>query len=317
MQELTYLDFEKNIAELDSKILTLQKTTDVEGMAVAVEIKKLSDKLSKELKSVYGKLSSWQKVQVARHVDRPHTLRYIDHLITDFTPLAGDRKFGEDCAIVGGLGRFKGMPVVVMGQEKGHDLETRIKHNFGSPRPEGYRKSARLMELADQFNLPIITFVDTSGAYPGVDAEARGQSEAVARGTEACLKVKVPLVSCVIGEGGSGGAIAIAVGNRILMLEHSVYSVISPEGCAAILWRSGDKAKEAAEALQITAQDLYKLKVIDEIIEEPLGGAHRSPILAMDAVGDAIERNLRELSSLSRAELKESRREKIIAMGRL
>ncbi len=317
MQELTYLDFEKNIAELDSMILSLQNTTDSDGMSVAGEIKKLNGKLEKEISSVYGKLSPWQKVQVARHVDRPHALKYIDHLITDFTPLAGDRKFGEDCAIIGGLGRFRGQSVVVIAQEKGHDMKTRIKHNFGSPKPEGYRKSARLMELADKFNLPIISLVDTSGAYPGVDAEARGQSEAVARGTEACLKVQVPLVSCVIGEGGSGGAIAIAVGNRIMMLEHSVYSVISPEGCAAILWRAGDKAKEAAEALQITAQDLLKLKVIDEIIDEPLGGAHRDPIVAMNNVGNAIERNLRELSSMSRHELKASRMEKVLAMGRL
>ncbi len=317
MQEITYLDFEQNISEYDSKIKTLQHSTDLNGVATAEEIKKLTAKLEKELKSVYGKLSPWQKVQVARHANRPHALNYINHLITDFTPLAGDRKFGDDNAIVGGLGRFRGQPVVVMGQEKGHDLQTRIKHNFGSPKPEGYRKSARLMELADRFNLPIITLVDTSGAYPGVDAEARGQSEAVARGTEACIKVKVPLVSCIIGEGGSGGAIAIAVGNRIMMLEHSVYSVISPEGCAAILWRSGDKAKDAAEALQITAQDLFELKVIDEIIGEPLGGAHRDPDRAMNAVGDAIERNLRELSAMSRHELKEQRREKVLAMGRL
>jgi acetyl-CoA carboxylase carboxyl transferase subunit alpha len=256
-------------------------------------------------------------VQVARHPNRPHCLDYIGKLIAEFTPLAGDRGFAEDAAIVGGLGRFRGTSVMVIGQEKGHDTETRIKHNFGMAKPEGYRKAQRLMHLADRFNLPVITLVDTAGAYPGVGAEERGQAEAIARSIDTCLGLHVPLISVIIGEGGSGGAVALAAANRVLMLEHSVYSVISPEGCASILWRSPEQSKEAAEALKLTADDLLELGVIDTIVPEPLGGAHRDTAVAVSAVGDAIEKELAALRPLAGEELRRTRREKFLAMGQV
>src|ERR1700761_9530178 len=265
------LDFEKPVAELEAKIEELRHISDGGRVNIADEIGKLQDKVDRQLKGIYGKLNPAQKVQVARHPDRPHCLDYIEKLIEDFTPLAGDRVFAEDQAIIGGLGRFMGQSCVIIGQERGHDTDTRIKHKFGMAKPEGYRKAMRLMNLAERFKLPIITLVDTAGAFPGVDAEARGQAEAIARSIETCLSVGVPLVSCIIGEGGSGGAIAIAAGDRVLMLEHATYSVISPEGCASILWRSAGQAPDAAAALKLTAQDLLQLGVIDRIIREPLG----------------------------------------------
>jgi acetyl-CoA carboxylase carboxyl transferase subunit alpha len=312
----TFLDFEKPIAELEGKIEELRHMTDTGGLNVADEVVKLQGKVERELRQTYSKLSPWQKVQVARHPDRPHFTDFVDRLIEDFVPLAGDRRFAEDRAIVGGIGRFRGQSVVAMGTEKGADLNARVRHNFGMARPEGYRKARRLMSLADRFRLPVIALVDTAGAYPGVDAEARGQAEAIARSIEMCLSIRVPLVACVIGEGGSGGAIALATANRVLMMEHAVYSVISPEGCASILWRSSEHAQEAAEAMKMTAQDLLKIAVIDEIVAEPLGGAHRKPLDAMDAVGDAIDRSLGELAGLDGGTLKQRRREKFLAIGR-
>ena len=265
----TYLDFEKSIAELESRIRDMKSLESGEEINIAEEVSRLEVKLDKLLRSTYAKLTSWEKIKVARHPDRPHLSDYISKLFTDFMPLAGDRGFSDDQAIIGGIGRFKGQTVMVVGHEKGSDTQSRIKHNFGMARPEGFRKAIRLFKLADQFKIPIITFVDTAGAYPGVGAEERGQAEAIARSTEACLGVKVPLISIIVGEGGSGGAVALAVGNKVLMMEHAVYSVISPEGCASILWRTNEKAEDAANALKITAQDLLKLDVIDEIIPEP------------------------------------------------
>ncbi|HEX2115911.1 MAG TPA: acetyl-CoA carboxylase carboxyltransferase subunit alpha [Alphaproteobacteria bacterium] len=311
-----YLDFEKPIAELEGKIEELRHLTNNGGLNIADEVGKLQIKVDKQLRAAYAKLTPWQKVQVARHPERPHFLDYAKALIQDFTPLAGDRLFGEDAAIVGGLGRFEGRAVVVLGHEKGHDTDSRIKHNFGMAKPEGYRKAQRLMRLAERFNLPIIALVDTAGAYPGVDAEARGQAEAIARSIEVCLDVRVPFVAAVIGEGGSGGAIAIAAANRVLMLEHAVYSVISPEGCASILWRSGEHAQTAAEALRLTAQDLLRLKVIDTIVPEPLGAAHRDPPKTIAALGNAIAASLRELQGLDGDTLRAKRREKFLEMGK-
>jgi len=311
----SYLDFEKPIAELEGKIEELRHLSGDSDVNIADEVGKLQGKVEKLLVSTYAKLTPWQKAQVARHAQRPHALAYIDALIDDFTPLAGDRSFAEDSAIVGGLGRFRGQSVVVIGNEKGADTEARIRHNFGMARPEGYRKAQRLMNLADRFHLPVITLVDTPGAYPGVDAEARGQAEAIARSIETCLMLRVPLVSVIIGEGGSGGAIAMATGNTVLMMEHAIYSVISPEGCASILWRDGDLAKDAAEALRLTAEDLKKLGVIDGIVPEPLGGAHREPRKAIAAAGDAIEATLNELIGLEGGVLKSRRREKFLKMG--
>src|SRR5579859_2900188 len=290
-----FLDFEKPIAELEGKIEELRHLTNGSDLNIADEVTRLEAKVDRQLRQTYAKLTPWQKVQVARHPERPHASDFIKGLITDFTPLAGDRSFSEDRAIIGGLGRFRGLSAMVMGQEKGADTESRVKHNFGMARPEGYRKARRLMELASRFRIPVLTFVDTAGAYPGIDAEARGQAEAIARSIETCLAIEVPLIAAVIGEGGSGGAIALAAGNRVLMLEHAVYSVISPEGCASILWRSADQAKEAAEALKLTADDLLKLGVIDEIVVEPLGGAHRDPTSIVQAVGYAIEAALTDL----------------------
>lgn len=314
----TYLEFEKPIAELEGKIKELRHVSaSGEEINIADEIGRLQNKVEKLLHNTYSKLTPWQKTLVARHPERPHTLNYIENLIEDFTPLAGDRLYGEDCAIVGGLGRFEGHSVVVMGHEKGHTTETRVKHNFGSARPEGYRKAQRLMELAEQFHLPIVTFVDTAGAFPGADAEERGQSEAIARSIEKCLQVKVPFTSIVIGEGGSGGAIAIACANDIYMLEHSIYSVISPEGCASILWRSNDYTESAADALNITAQDLHRLGVIDSVIDEPLGGAHRSHETTFASVRKVLDNSIREQLQHDGGVLKARRREKFLAMGRL
>ena len=311
----TYLDFEKPIAELEGKIEELRHVSGSTGVDVAGEVAKLQSRLDKLLVQTYAKLTPWQKTLVARHHDRPHAMDYIAGLIEDFTPLAGDRQFADDRAIVGGLGRFEGASVVVIGHEKGADTEGRLKRNFGMARPEGYRKAQRLMRLADRFGLPVITLIDTPGAYPGVDAEARGQAEAIARSIETCVAITVPLVSVIIGEGGSGGAMALAVANTVLMQEHAIYSVISPEGCASILWRDGDKAEEAAEALKLTAKHLFELGIIDKIIAEPLGGAHRDKRAAIATVGDAVAAALSGLSGLDGDTLKARRREKFLAMG--
>jgi acetyl-CoA carboxylase carboxyl transferase subunit alpha len=310
-----FLDFEKPIAELESKVEELRHLSNAGDINIADEVTRLENKADRLLRQTYAKLSPWQKVQVARHPERPHAADYIDSLVTDWTPLAGDRLFAEDAAVLGGLGRFRGRSVVVLGTEKGADTESRVKHNFGMARPEGYRKARRLMELAERFRLPVLTFVDTAGAYPGIDAEARGQAEAIARSIEACLRLEVPVVSAVIGEGGSGGAIALAAANAVLMLEHSIYSVISPEGCSSILWRSAENAQDAAEALRLTAQDLLKLGVIDAIVPEPLGGAHRRRAEAIASLGDAIETALKPLVALDAKQLRTQRREKFLAMG--
>lgn len=310
------LDFEKDILEIEEKIEHLKLLAKDEDMDITREIRRLERKLGQHINRTYMNLSAWQKAQIARHPLRPHCLDYINAFVEDFTLLAGDRCFADDEAMVCGLGRIDGRAVIVMGQEKGHDLETRIKYNFGMAKPEGYRKAQRMMDLADKFHLPIISFVDTAGAYPGVDAEARGQAEAIAASIEKCLQVKTPVISVIIGEGGSGGAIAIATANRVLMLEHSIYSVISPEGCASILWRSGDKTKEATEALRLTAQDLKALGIIDEIIKEPLGGAHRNIPQTLNSVKEAILRQLKELENLSPEELKKQRTDKFLQIGR-
>lgn len=310
------LDFEKPVAELEAKIEELRHLSDGSRVNIADEIGRLQDKVNRQLRGIFGKLTAAQKVQVARHPDRPHGLDYIGKLIEDFTTLAGDRGFADDQAIIGGLGRFKGQSCVIIGHERGHDTESRIKHNFGMAKPEGYRKAQRLMNLADRFGLPVITFVDTAGAFPGVDAEARGQAEAIARSIETCLSVAVPLVACVIGEGGSGGAIAVAAGDRVLMLEHAIYSVISPEGCASILWRSATHAADAANALKLTAQDLLQLGIVDEIVPEPLGGAHRDPEETISRAGNAISASLAALSALDKKALLAQRREKYLNMGK-
>ncbi len=309
-----HLEFEKRIVELESKIQELQ-SIDNGGVDMDEEIARIREKAARILTQTYAKLTPDEKVQVARHPDRPHFGDYAKRLIQDFTPLAGDRGFGEDAALIGGLGRFRGQSCVVLGQEKGHDTPARLHHNFGMPRPEGYRKAQRLMGMAHQFGLPIITLVDTAGAYPGIGAEERGQSEAIAKSIESCLRAETPLVSVIIGEGGSGGAIAIAAADRVFMLEHSIYSVISPEGCASILWRSATYANEAARALKLTAQDLKKLGIIDGIIPEPVGGAHREPEQTIDSVGDAIENALSELTVLEGPVLKTRRRQKFLEMG--
>ena len=312
-----YLDFERPIAELEAKIEELSKLSEVAGAGgMDAEVEALRARAGELRREAYAKLDAWQKTQVARHPDRPHFVDYVGALIEEFQELRGDRKFGDDQAIVGGLGRFRDTPVVVMGHEKGHDTATRLKHNFGMARPEGYRKAVRLMDMAEQFNLPVLTFVDTAGAYPGVGAEERGQSEAIARSTERGLTLGVPMIATVTGEGGSGGAIALAAANRVLILEHSVYSVISPEGCASILWRDGTRARDAAEAMKITAQDLVRLTIVDRIIEEPDGGAHSDPEAAIKAVGDAVEEELRKLSNLSADELRKQRAERFYAIGR-
>ena len=311
----TLLDFEKPILELEGKVKELRSLAAGSEIDIADEVARLEGRASKLLSQTYGKLNAWQKTQVARHADRPHFTDYAAGLVEEFTPLAGDRLYAEDCAIVGGLGRFRGLSVVVMGHEKGADTEDRVRHNFGMARPEGYRKAVRLMRLAERFRLPVLTFVDTPGAHPGVDAEERGQAEAIARAIEVCLSLEVPVVATIVGEGGSGGAIALAAADRILMLEHSIYSVISPEGCAAILWRSADQAPAAAEALRLTAQDLLHQKLVDEVIPEPMGGAHRGRATTIASVGDAVEAQLRPLLRLSGADLKRSRRDKFLRMG--
>ena len=311
-----FLDFEKPIAELEGKVEELRRATETGGIDVAEEVSRLQDKASKLLAATYAKLSPWQKAQVARHPERPKALDYVRHLITDFTPLAGDRAFADDAAVIGGLGRFRGRAVAVLGTEKGRDTETRVRHNFGMAKPEGYRKARRIIELAGRFDLPVLSFVDTSGAFPGIEAEARGQAEAIARSIEAGLEAPVPFVATIIGEGGSGGAIALAAADRILMLEHAIYSVISPEGCASILWRDAAMAPTAAEALKLTAEDLRKLALVDVVVPEPLGGAHRSPALAMERVGDAVAAALDPLLALDGATLRMRRREKFLDMGR-
>ncbi|MAH84137.1 MAG: acetyl-CoA carboxylase carboxyl transferase subunit alpha [Rhodospirillaceae bacterium TMED8] len=311
-----YLDFEKPIAELEGKIEELRHLSSSNGVNIADEVGKLQSKVDRLLVTTYAKLSPWQKTQVARHHDRPHAVDYIQGWITDFTPLAGDRAFSDDNAIIGGLGRFWGHSVVVIGTEKGVDTESRVKHNFGMAKPEGYRKAVRLMKMADNFGLPIITLVDTPGAYPGIDAEARGQAEAIARSIETSLNLKVPLISVVIGEGGSGGAIALAVGNNVQMLEHSIYSVISPEGCASILWRDGNLAETAATALRLTAQDLFELGIIDNVIIEPVGGAHRERNQIIEDTGNSIKKALEELVQHEGTVLKSQRRDKFLAMGK-
>ena len=311
----SFLDFERPITDLEGKIEELRHLSDTGDLKIADEVERLQGRIDRLLRQTYTKLTAWQKVQVARHPSRPHCVDYIDRLIDEFTPLAGDRAFADDAAIIGGIGRFRGTSVVVLGQEKGAETEDRLKHNFGMARPEGYRKTQRLMKLAEHFGIPVITLVDTPGAYPGIGAEERGQAEAIARSVETCLGLQVPIVSVVIGEGGSGGAIALAAANAVLMLEHSIYSVISPEGCASILWRSGDHAKEAAEALKLTAADLQSLAIIDDIIEEPLGAAHRGPEAAITAVGDHIEATLDRFIGMDGASLRAQRREKFLAMG--
>ncbi|HEX8262968.1 MAG TPA: acetyl-CoA carboxylase carboxyltransferase subunit alpha [Allosphingosinicella sp.] len=311
----TFLDFEKAIAELESRIEELRETAEGSDLNIDSEIGRLEAKSDRMLRETYGRLTPWQKTQVARHPDRPHFKDYVAALVEDFMPLAGDRAFGEDAAIVGGLGRLGGRKIVLIGHEKGDDTASRLTHNFGMAKPEGYRKAIRLMELADRFALPVVTLVDTAGAFPGVQAEERGQAEAIARSTEACLALGVPMVAAIVGEGGSGGAIAIAAANRVLMLEHSVYAVISPEGCASILWRTAEKAADAAEAMRVTAQDLKALGVIDRIIPEPVGGAHRRPSEAIAALGDALGEELDALARLSPGEVRADRRAKYLAIG--
>jgi len=314
----TYLDFEKPIAELEGKVQELRLLAHEDpSVSITDEVAKLEQKAAQLLQDTYSSLTPWQKLQVARHPRRPHFVDYVERLVEDFTPLAGDRLFGEDAAIMGGIGRFRGRSVVVIGHEKGSDTQSRMKHNFGLARPEGYRKAIRLMDLAERFGIPVITLVDTQGAYPGSDSEERGVAEAIARSTDRCLSLKVPLVSVIIGEGGSGGAVALACGNRILMLEHSVYSVISPEGAASILWRDSAKAKDAATAMKITAQNLHQLGVIDRVLPEPIGGAHRERHQMIKEAGDGIEEELRGLEKLDGATLKRLRREKFLAMGRV
>ncbi len=313
----SYLDFEKPVAELEAKADELRALeAKGEGYALSEEIGKLDAKANQALKEIYAALTPWQKTLVARHPQRPHFKDYCAALFTEFTPLAGDRAFGEDEAIVGGFGRFRGEAVCIVGQEKGDSTETRIRHNFGMPKPEGYRKAVRLMEMAGRFGLPVLSFIDTAGAYPGIEAEERGQAEAIARSTEACLGLRTPSVALVIGEGGSGGAIAIAAASRVLMLEHAIYSVISPEGAASILWRDTKRAQDAATGMKITAQDLLKFGVIDRIISEPAGGAHRDPQMAMVRAGDAIAAALSDFLGVGAADIVNRRAEKFLAIGR-
>ena len=313
----SYLDFEKPVAEIEAKVEELRALGESgEAVAVGDEIARLEGKAFAALKDLYADLTPWQKTQVARHPQRPHCLDYVGQLVSNFVPFSGDRKFGDDDAIVGGFGRFRGESVCVIGHEKGSSTESRLKHNFGMARPEGYRKAVRLMEMADRFDIPVIALVDTAGAYPGIGAEERGQAEAIARSTEACLNLSVPNVAVILGEGGSGGAIAIATANRVLMLEHAIYSVISPEGAATILWRDTSKAQEAATNMKITAEDLTRFGVIDAIVPEPVGGAHRDPAAAIAATGEAIATALGELAGLDRETVRRQRRDKFMAIGR-
>ena len=311
----TFLDFEKPIAELEARVAELRDTASAGELNIEAEIGRLEEKTARMLRETYARLTPWQKTQVARHPERPHFKDYVAALIEDFVPLGGDRNFGDDQAIIGGLGKLNGRKIVLIGHEKGDDTASRLRHNFGMARPEGYRKAIRLMELADRFGLPVVTLVDTPGAFPGVQAEERGQAEAIARSTEQCLKLGVPLVAAIVGEGGSGGAIAIAAANRVLMLEHSIYSVISPEGCASILWRTSEKAAEAAEAMRVTAADLQQLGVIDRIVTEPIGGAHRDRTMIIAALGSAIDEELEALSQLTSDAVRSQRREKYLAVA--
>lgn len=313
---MSNLDFEKPILELEGKIAELRQVESDSEVDIAAEITRMENKVDKLLNQAYGKLTPSQKVQVARHQNRPHFLDYVDGMIDDFTLLSGDRNFGDDEALLGGIGRFQGQACIIMGQERGHDTESRLKHNFGMARPEGYRKAQRLMKMAERFQIPVITLVDTAGAYPGMGAEERGQAEAIAKSIETCLNLTVPIISVVIGEGGSGGAIAIAAADKIYMLEHSIYSVISPEGCASILWRSASHASDAAEALKITAQDIYDLKLIDGIVNEPVGGAHRSKEETIASVAKQIAAGLKQMTPWSADKLKATRRKKFLAFGR-
>jgi acetyl-CoA carboxylase carboxyl transferase subunit alpha len=313
----SFLDFEKPIAELQGRIDELRDTAAEGSVDLAVDIARLQAKSDKLLKDTFARLTPWQKTQVARHPERPHFKDYVAALFDEFVPLAGDRAFGDDQAIIGGFASFRGRKIMVLGHEKGDDTASRLRHNFGMGKPEGYRKAIRLVELADRFGLPIITLVDTSGAFPGIQAEERGQAEAIARSTEACLNAGVPIVSAIVGEGGSGGAVALAAGNRVLMFEHAIYSVISPEGCASILWRTADRAPEAAEAMRITAQDLKSFGVIDDIVPEPLGGAHRDRATAIESLGGALSSALGDLATLTPTELRKDRQAKFLKMGRL
>jgi acetyl-CoA carboxylase carboxyl transferase subunit alpha len=313
----TYLDFEKPVAELESKIAELKAIDgDEDAVSITDEVTRLHQKAQQALLDTYAKLTPWQKTQVARHPDRPHCLDYVRALIEDFTPLAGDRYFAEDAAIMGGLGRFRGRSIMVIGHEKGLDTESRIKHNFGMARPEGYRKAVRLMDLAEKFNIPVLTLVDTAGAYPGIGAEERGQAEAIARSTDRCLSLSVPIIAVIIGEGGSGGAVAIATANRVIMLEHSIYTVASPEAAASILWRDSARAIDAATSMKITAQDLKALGIIDAIIPEPVGGAHRDPALVFRRTGDIVARALNEFARMDADAVRHQRHDKYLAIGR-
>ena len=314
---ITFLDFEKPVAELRARVRDLRETAADGSVDIGAEIQRLEAKAERALRDTYARLTPWQKTQVARHPARPHFKHYVAGLVDDFMPLAGDRAFGDDQAILGGFGRLNGRPVMVIGHEKGDDTASRIRHNFGMGKPEGYRKAIRLMQLADRFGMPVVTLVDTSGAFPGIQAEERGQAEAIARSTEQCLKLGVPMVAAIVGEGGSGGAIALAAANRVLMFEHAVYSVISPEGCASILWRTNERAADAAEAMKVTAQDLKGLGVIDRIVPEPVGGAHRDPAGAIQLLGRAINDALGELDGQEPERLRADRRAKFLAMGKL
>ena len=312
---MVYLDFEKPVAALEARILELQDAARESDVDVSAEISKLRDKADKQLADTYANLSAWQKTQVARHPERPHFKHYIAAMFEDFMPLAGDRAFGDDQAIIGGLARLNGRRVMVIGHEKGDDTQSRLRHNFGMGKPEGYRKAIRLMELADRFKIPVVSLVDTSGAFPGIQAEERGQAEAIARSTEKCLALGVPMIACIVGEGGSGGAVALAAADRIIMFQYAVYSVISPEGCASILWRTGDKAADAAQAMKMTADDLKTLRIIDRIVKEPVGGAHRDHAMAAAALAAAIDEELESLSAFSPKEILQQRRAKFLAMG--
>jgi acetyl-CoA carboxylase carboxyl transferase subunit alpha len=312
---MVYLEFEKPVAALEARIIELQDAARESDVDVSAEIGKLRAKADKQLRDTYANLTAWQKTQVARHPERPHFKHFIASIFEDFMPLAGDRAFGDDQAIIGGLARLNGRRVMVIGHEKGDDTQSRLRHNFGMGKPEGYRKAIRLMELADRFGIPVVSLVDTSGAFPGIQAEERGQAEAIARSTEKCLALGVPMIACIVGEGGSGGAVALAAADRVLMFEYAVYSVISPEGCASILWRTGDKAADAAQAMKMTADDLKALRVIDRIVKEPMGGAHRDHALAAASLGKAIEEEIEALSAFSSKELLQQRRAKFLAMG--
>ncbi len=312
----SFLDFEKPIAELQGRIDELRETAAGGEIDIDADVSRLQVKSDRMLRETYARLTPWQKTQVARHPERPHLKDYVAALIDDFMPLGGDRAFADDQAIIGGLGVFRGRKVMVIGHEKGDDTASRLRHNFGMGKPEGYRKAIRLMKLADRFGLPVLTLVDTSGAFPGVQAEERGQAEAIARSTETCLELGVPLISAIVGEGGSGGAVALATGNVVIMFEHAVYSVISPEGCASILWRTADKAPEAAEAMKVTAQDLKALGVIDMIVPEPLGGAHRDPAAAIASLGEALEQALADFDGRQPANIRSARRQKFLDIGR-